>query len=152
MRLETTTAQQILEFSGSTRAMLALILSRYTRKLSERRCPDINEYPTKFPCVLMNCLTVLSSCSSDKGENPVTSCSPSSATRHCKVQCDTRSILVISVQQRPSDRRLSRTSSGTSSLSRPLSPFLSTFGPTSEYRARWEHVEELLPIHCLCNW
>ena len=36
-RLETTTAQRILEFSGSTRAMLALIRSRCTLKPNDRR-------------------------------------------------------------------------------------------------------------------
>ena len=59
--------------------------------------------------------------------------------------------VAIWTRQRPNDRRLSSTSSGISSLGRPLSPFLSTFGPTSEYRARSVHFEGLLPIHCLCK-
>ena len=91
-------------------------------------------------------------CLADKGENTVTSCSPYSTTRRRNVQRDTRSILAISVQQRPNERSLSSTSSGISSLGRPLSPFLSTVGPTSEYRARSVHFERWLPIHCLCNW
>ena len=84
---------------------------------------------------------MLSSCSSVKGEYPLTSCSPYSTMRRLKVQRATRSILAISVQGRPNERRLTSMSSGISSLGLPLSPFLSTVGPTSEYRARSVHLE-----------
>ena len=60
--LEKTTAQQILEFPGSTREILSLIRSRWTLKPNDRRCPDTKEYPTKVSWSLMKRSTRLSSC------------------------------------------------------------------------------------------
>ena len=97
--LEKTTAQQILEFPGSTREILSLIRSHWTLRPNDRRCPDTKEYPTKVPWSLMKRSTRLSSCPSEIMEKPAISSGPYSTIRRLNVHSETRSIWPILVRE-----------------------------------------------------
>ena len=93
--LEITTAQRILEFPGSTLAILSLIRSRWTLRPNDRRCRDSKEYPTKVPWSYMKHSTRLSSWAPETMEKPVISSSPYSTIRRLNVHRKTRNIWLI---------------------------------------------------------
>ena len=109
--LEITTAQRILEFPGSTLAILSLIRSRWTLRANDRRCRDSKEYPTKVPWSHMKHSTRFSTYASETTEKPVISSSPYSTIRRLNVHRKTRNIWPILGHVKSDDLRCWRTSS-----------------------------------------
>lgn len=88
----------------------------------ERRRPETKECPTNVPWSLMKHSTILSSCSSEIVQYPVTSCSSYSWTRSCSVHRETRNISAILVHVNPDEQNWRGTSSDIESFGQPTLP------------------------------
>jgi len=103
----------------------------------ERRRSETKECPTNVPWSLMKHSTILSSCSSEIVQYPVTSCSSYSWTRRCSVHRESRNISAILVHVNPDEQNW-RGTSDIESFGQPTLPdFAVCEHPKRKLQAAW---------------